>query len=740
MDIAQLLTGSSGSAGSLDASSSRQMSENDYSNFTDYMNTFIEASNSVKKSVDYQRKDSFEQIRIKDDKILHTGFKEEQDWQNDEFNTMSVETPFPVQPLSLKEKEAFERIAVMISDGGLDGESLEGLSEEEISELVDWVLAGAGGLFPVYDVEEFIAESGSNTEGTEDLFGLSRSAEALQQLEDLFGRISQDSGTGSEVSVIAKLVDLEGMDSLEIDKLSQAILNLAQEYAGDGTVEVVAGNNSAVNLREVLAQVPADELKATINEALQEISSNNGSSIDILPEMPDSVLKSLSIEIINVNNGILDAADMRSRLLDGLSNNSQLREEILGSIASKEVGEELLAAVKDNTDSDLLSDSVVNELADAVLEDSSTEELRELAEESVLAEKENSNNSGTVIEDLKEDEKNAENKISAEPVQLENLTTVAQTKENTVESVNVNNEKQLADSLQNQDITKNVENVKVTVNEESLKGNEQQGQQEINTKKEENSTGKDVLTGRSFTEQKEKQQVSSEQNSSQNNNENSQKKNETSTGFSSLFDKNDVAAEAEKNISFTENFSDSETKAEFKVFTPENSQSNYVNDNVNVRYADVLENMERIEKLLMSTSDKTLKSVTLEFSPPELGKLTIDVSVKNGSATASLKVESDSAKNMLLSNVEQLKKNLESHGIKLENFEVELNKQDQQDKNQQGAFAQAQQQEQERRARQGNRNRRLHGGDVESADSEIAEEINQDSKIINDDGSVDIVA
>lgn len=62
----------------------------------------------------------------------------------------------------------------------------------------------------------------------------------------------------------------------------------------------------------------------------------------------------------------------------------------------------------------------------------------------------------------------------------------------------------------------------------------------------------------------------------------------------------------------------------------------------------------------------------LRLSPPELGSLKLDVTVRDGLLTARLEAETDSARNLLLDNLPQLQQRLSEQGIKIERFDVDL--------------------------------------------------------------------
>jgi len=65
-------------------------------------------------------------------------------------------------------------------------------------------------------------------------------------------------------------------------------------------------------------------------------------------------------------------------------------------------------------------------------------------------------------------------------------------------------------------------------------------------------------------------------------------------------------------------------------------------------------------------------SVRLRLSPPELGSLRLEISVRNGQMTARLETENSTVRNLLLDNLPALRDRLAQQEIKIEQFNVEL--------------------------------------------------------------------
>ena len=709
MEIAQFFTGSTlttGFTGGMGVRGNNKTS----ANFNEYLSNFLSSANEVRQA--RMGKGSGAQ----DSGIMNSGSMLPAD-------IYSLGEGMTVQgimePLTPAEQEAFERIAVLIADGSLDSRELAELSEEEMDEVVAWVLSGGNGLFePYVPVVDMQSSAGASET---DIFGMEKNAAALQQLQNVYSRIEENDLSDNDTAAIGKLLNIADLDLVEIDKISQAIIGLAEKYATQNTEnsgQVEPGVEPG--LRDMLREVPATELATVVQSTLDTLAAAD------LPELPDTVLKSLCIEVVNVNNRILDAAEVSSKLLDGLNNNSELREQILLQVSALQEGQNpLTTAYPISTESG--TDEIVDILAEAVLEDSTEEEIEKLQQEIVVSSAEaevtpevavsSEQNLATGV--MSEAVAAAVSATEADEIPVQNVAeTIKDTAPDDVEARNT------------QDLTV-TEEVKLTV-----KAPVQEDISENTGEEAGKDTSRDVLTGRAYSGDNETSEEEAKNFAENESNSKDMPARKSTGGFEKdVFASEDITFE---KVDILESFTDMEKSFEAKNVLSETTQTSYSSENAFVKYSDMLENMDRLSKLMQGNTDKTLKNVTLELSPPELGKMTIDVSVKDGHATAAIKVETDGAKQMLLNNVEQLKRNLESHGIKLENFEVELNKQNQQEREQQNNFTQMQQEMHERHSRR-RRNRDPAG--VPGLDSSIIEEVvPKEARIVRDDGTVDVVA
>ncbi len=740
MEIAQLLTGSVASTVSATSTSGTQVKTS--SAFSDCLNSVLDAASEAKSvrtstaaSSAYSASNTTVSSTADASQNTATSYKSKTGKQRVSSNTADDidtaedtfdETAEAVAALTPEELEALQRIAVLVSDGSLDPESMSELSEDELEEVVDWVLAGADGLFSPYD--SIAAELQSSNNGASEnltLFGIDESYENLEQMESIYDRISQSSLNEKETAAIGDLLNISELDPVEVDKISQSILELAEEYAGTEASAAAGSDAETMSLKDMLKLVPADELAAAVEDTLAEIDPD----VELPAELPETVLKSLCIEVVNVNNRMLDAAELNSKLLDGLNNNAELREQILRQLSNPDSGQELIASVADET---VTTTELADTLAAAVLEDSSEGEIAEL----ISAD-------SAEAESTESEEDSAEATVDTEVTEYtsELLTEILTDSDSTAEKVTeeIKDTAKVSDQAQQlksdnspipaaeaivKDEVKVVETVAETedaaeVQPEPLK-----------------DTAKDSLTGRAYNGENTAAAADSEtivsEDASDQSNSKQQSSGDSEEGLGSEEDPASILKSDYETV-------ETDTKAEFKTVVNEAVNNTATAENPYVRYADMMENIDRLSKLMASSAEKSMKSVTMELSPPELGKMTIEVSVKDGQANAAIKVETDGAKSMLLNNVEQLKRNLESHGIKLENFEVELNKQQQDGRGGQSAFAQAQQEEQERRFRRRQSSIKASGVAGQSAE-ETVETGSAATSVIREDGSVDVVA
>jgi flagellar hook-length control protein FliK len=94
--------------------------------------------------------------------------------------------------------------------------------------------------------------------------------------------------------------------------------------------------------------------------------------------------------------------------------------------------------------------------------------------------------------------------------------------------------------------------------------------------------------------------------------------------------------------------------------------------------------VQRVARAFHSMGDEG-GEVRLRLSPPELGSLRLEVSVRDGVMSARLETETASARNVLLENLPALRERLAEQNIKVERFEVDVRDQQRQPSHEQFA-------------------------------------------------------
>ena len=87
--------------------------------------------------------------------------------------------------------------------------------------------------------------------------------------------------------------------------------------------------------------------------------------------------------------------------------------------------------------------------------------------------------------------------------------------------------------------------------------------------------------------------------------------------------------------------------------------------------ADRTRFVQRVEQAFqsMSASGGTIR---LRLSPPELGSMRLEITVRNGTMTARAETETSAARNMLLDNLPALRERLAQQDIKVQHFDVDV--------------------------------------------------------------------
>ncbi len=106
-----------------------------------------------------------------------------------------------------------------------------------------------------------------------------------------------------------------------------------------------------------------------------------------------------------------------------------------------------------------------------------------------------------------------------------------------------------------------------------------------------------------------------------------------------------------------------ETRAQ-KLLLPDNRS-----DQPRVLQEQVVNTVEKGIKFLVTEGEN---KVNIQLQPPELGRVEVELLVKDSRVTAKINTESTAVKEVILSNLDQLKSNLENAGVSVNKFEVEV--------------------------------------------------------------------
>jgi flagellar hook-length control protein FliK len=91
----------------------------------------------------------------------------------------------------------------------------------------------------------------------------------------------------------------------------------------------------------------------------------------------------------------------------------------------------------------------------------------------------------------------------------------------------------------------------------------------------------------------------------------------------------------------------------------------------NISEVDRVRFVQRVARAVQSAGDRG-GVLRLRLSPPELGSLRLEVSIKDGAMTAKVEAESTTARSLLLDHLPELKQRLAEQQIRVERFDVDL--------------------------------------------------------------------
>jgi flagellar hook-length control protein FliK len=107
--------------------------------------------------------------------------------------------------------------------------------------------------------------------------------------------------------------------------------------------------------------------------------------------------------------------------------------------------------------------------------------------------------------------------------------------------------------------------------------------------------------------------------------------------------------------------------------------------------------VQRVARAFQRVGD-TEGEIRLRLSPPELGAVKLEVSLRDGAMVARMETETTTARNLLMDNLPQLKERLAEQNVRIETFEVEVR-----DQSNRGSAEDAQEQLRQQNEQQRNR-------------------------------------
>ncbi len=85
---------------------------------------------------------------------------------------------------------------------------------------------------------------------------------------------------------------------------------------------------------------------------------------------------------------------------------------------------------------------------------------------------------------------------------------------------------------------------------------------------------------------------------------------------------------------------------------------------------DQMANIERLTEIMRQNSRNGVRNLTMQLSPPDLGKVMVRVESRNGVVSATFRVEQADSASQLQNGMQQLRDNLRAHGIEVGEFQV----------------------------------------------------------------------
>jgi flagellar hook-length control protein FliK len=104
------------------------------------------------------------------------------------------------------------------------------------------------------------------------------------------------------------------------------------------------------------------------------------------------------------------------------------------------------------------------------------------------------------------------------------------------------------------------------------------------------------------------------------------------------------------------------------------TQSSSADPTQNAPAADHVDQTQLIQRIAhaFETAVERGGSIHLQLSPPELGSLRVELTLRNGAMSARMETETDAARTVLQDNLPALRERLAEHNIRVERFDIDL--------------------------------------------------------------------
>lgn len=138
--------------------------------------------------------------------------------------------------------------------------------------------------------------------------------------------------------------------------------------------------------------------------------------------------------------------------------------------------------------------------------------------------------------------------------------------------------------------------------------------------------------------------------------------------FKGLFS---ILKEAEV-VNLRENAEEKNLKAEFA--TTLGSSEVYKNGNSEQKIQLPITRLQDISNIMFKALSASQKTLTIQLEPPEMGRILIKLFLENGAVRADMKVDYPHVKEMLTGLIPEIRSNLQSSGVKVSDFLLDLSR------------------------------------------------------------------